>query len=159
MYLFFFAILYIIFQYANEKVIFGAQEEKIEKLSQKLQENKATIDSLQNRVADLDYFTLQGNENAITYLENYGLDAVKVQEQVSNTIYDQNGTETGNPLVPFENDFGAMRINKIKFLNHRWIQADFSNGSKWGELLLEYQFDENNELSIYPLGSMLYPTR
>lgn len=159
MYLFFFAILYIIFQYANEKVIFGSQEDTIEKLREKLEIADKAVDSLQNRVADLDYFTLQGNENAITYLENYGLDAVKVQQQVTNKIYDQNGTNDGNPIVPFESDFGAMRINKIKFLNHRWILADFSNGTKWGELLLEYQFDENNELSIYPLGSLLYPTR
>ena len=34
-------------------------------------------------------------------------------------------------------------INKVKILNHKWIIADFSNGSRWGEMWIEYYFNKN----------------
>jgi hypothetical protein len=93
----------------------------------------------------------------MTYLESLGLDAAEVEAMVSDAIYDQNGEEGGNPLVPLKGVHGNMKVNKLKFLNHRWIQADFSDGTYWGEMLIEYFFDENNNLELTTLGSTLYP--
>jgi len=157
MYLFLFAALFILFQYMNEKKIFENQEAKIEMLKAKVKTAEESLDKAQESVLDLNYFTLQGNENAMTYLENNQLDAAKVEQQVTDYIYDQNVMPNGNPLIPFDGMEGTMRINKIKFLNHKWIVADFSDGSYWGELLIEYYFDENSELKLERLGSLLYP--
>ena len=66
---------------------------------------------------ELNYFTLQGNESAITYLESLGFEAADVEKVVSETIYDMNLLEGGNPLVPLEGVEGEMRINKLKFIN------------------------------------------
>ena len=74
MYLFFFALLFIIFQYMNEKKIFEMQDNKIESLTIKLEKEKDSITVLSEIVADLNYFTLQGNENAMSYLESFGFD-------------------------------------------------------------------------------------
>ena len=156
MYLFFFVLLLVIFQYMNQKAIFENKEEKINALTEKVTKASDSIAVLQDRVSDLNYFTLQGNDNSMTYLENLGMEAPEVEEMITNTIYDQNTGPEGNPLVPFTAD-NPMRINKIKFLNHRWILADFTDGSTWGEMVLEYFFDENNELSLTPVGSVLYP--
>jgi hypothetical protein len=52
---------------------------------------------------------------------------------------------------------GDMKINKVKFLNHKWIQADFTDGKFWGEMILEYYFNEKNELELKSLASFLYP--
>lgn len=157
MYLFLFALLFIIYQYMNEKSIFESQETKIEKLEAKVQIENASIDSLQNEVRDLNYFTLQGNENAMTYLERLGFEAAAVESMVSDKIYDFNLQKGNNPLVPFDGMNGDMKINKLKFLNHKWIQADFTDGKYWGEMILEYYFNDKKELELTPIASFIYP--
>lgn len=157
LYLFLFAVLFIIFQYMNEKSIFESQDHKIESLRTQLEKSNDSITVLTDRIADLNYFSLLGNDNAMTYLENYGFEAVRVEEMVSNIIYDKNLETGGNPLIPFEGTYGTMKINKIKFINHRWIQADFTDGHYWGEVILEYMFNEKNELELNSISSLLYP--
>jgi len=157
MYLFFFAALFVIFQYMNQKSIFENQEEAITSLTNSLKERNDSIAGLTDRVADLNYFTLQGNENAMSYIENNGLEASEVEALITDAIYEKNTIKTGNPLVPYDGMEGIMRVNKVRFLNHKWILADFSDGTYWGELLIEYYFNEKNELELVPLGSLLYP--
>jgi hypothetical protein len=157
MYLFFFAVLFIIFQYMNEKTIFEAQDKKINSLTEKNSKMEDSILSLNNRVADLNYFNLLGNDKAMDYLENAGYDPVAVQALVGDAIYDQNLVGGGNPIVPFEGMNGPMLVNKIKFLNHKWLLADFSDGQYWGEMLLEYSFNVENEMELNTLASLLYP--
>lgn len=156
-YLFLFALLFLVFQYMNEKSIFEAQELKIEKLESKVDGKNSTVDSLKQLVHDLDYFTLQGNENAVTYLEKIGLEADAVEAMVADRIYDFNLKSGNNPLVPFEGLKGEMKINKLKFLNHKWILADFTDGTYWGEMILEYSFNEKKELELNAIASLLYP--
>ncbi len=157
MYLFFFAVLFIIFQYMNEKSIFESQEKQITSLSKKV----AVADSLsglqQEALLELNYFNLMNNDKAMDYLEKLGLDAQDVANMVRDQIYDLNVAPNGNPLVPVEGMEGKMHINKIKFLNHRWVIADFSDGTYWGEVLIEYFFDEKNELSLRTIEGVLYP--
>lgn len=157
MYLFFFAALLLIFMYMNQKSIFESQENTIISLKKNLKQRNDSLAGFQDKVLDLDYFTLQGNENAMTYLESLGFDSREVETLVSETIYDMNLIKGGNPLVPLKGASGEMRVNKLKFINHRWIQADFTDGSYWGEMLVEYFFDENKELQLTPIGSVLYP--
>jgi len=141
----------------NEKTIFESKEKSINGLSKKLEKAKDSIATLQTEFSESNYFSLMGNDNAMDYLEKYNLNPEDVKQMITDRIYDQNGNKEGNPLVEFKGDRGPMRINKIKFLNHRWIQADFSDGQRWGEVIIEYFFDENNELDIYPIKSVLYP--
>lgn len=156
MYLFFFAALLIIFMYMNQKSIYESQQKTINSLTEDLKESNDSLSVLQDQVLDLDYFTLQGNDNAMTYLERLGMESKAVETLVSETIYDMNLIKGGNPLVPLEG-LGEMRVNKLKFLNHRWLQADFTDGARWGEMIVEYFFDENNELQLTPVSSVLYP--
>jgi hypothetical protein len=141
----------------NEKTIFEAQDKKINSLTEKNSKMEDSILSLNNRVADLNYFNLLGNDKAMDYLENAGYDPVAVQALVGDAIYDQNLVGGGNPIVPFEGMNGPMLVNKIKFLNHKWLLADFSDGQYWGEMLLEYSFNVENEMELNTLASLLYP--
>ncbi|MEM7186745.1 MAG: hypothetical protein AAF466_08815 [Bacteroidota bacterium] len=156
MYLFFFAALLLIFMYMTQRSIYESQEETIASLRDKLNKSADSIAAMEDQLLDLNYFTLQGNDNAMTYLERLGFEAAAVENMVGETIIDMNLSEGGNPLVPLEGD-GEMRVNKMKFINHRWIQADFSDGTYWGEMLVEYFFDENKELQLTPIASVLYP--
>src|SRR5690606_28058787 len=99
MYLFLFALLFIIYQYMNEKSIFESQENKIENLEANVKVYNDSIEKLNNRIRDLDYFTLQGNDNAMTYLENLGFEAATIEATVSDAIYEYNFEKGNNPLV------------------------------------------------------------
>lgn len=141
----------------NEKTIFEAQEIKIDNLRAKVEKAEGTILDLKEKNTDLNYFTLLGNDNAMTYLETLGYDAADIETLVSNQIYDQNALKGNNPLVPFEGMSGEMKINKLKFLNHKWIVADFTDGTYWGEMILEYSINEEKELVLNTIASLLYP--
>ena len=140
----------------NEKSIFESQETKIENLEAKVQKYNDSIEGLNGQIMNLNYFTLMGNDNAMTYFENRGFEAVEVEAMVSDQIYDFNLQKGNNPLVPFEGMAGDMKINKLKFLNHKWILADFTDNTYWGEMILEYYFTEKNELELTPIASFLY---
>lgn len=157
MYLFFFAVLFILFQYMNEKTIFESQEQKISSLSNRLSESDSIVDILKEEISDFNHFSLTGNENAITYMENLGLSAEEAESMVSEAIYESNFGGEQNPLVPLESQDGKMRINKVKFLNHRWVIADFTDGTYWGEVIIDYFFDDKNQLLLTPVRAVLYP--
>ena len=157
LYLFLFVLLLLIFQYMNEKSIFENQENTIENLRASKEKATDSISKLNERVEDLNYFTLQGNENAMTYLENQGYESKELESYISAQIYDQNLQKGNNPLVPFEGMNGEMKINKLKFLNHKWILADFTDGSYWGEMIIEYSMNENGNLNFNTIASLIYP--
>jgi len=156
MYFFFFAVLFIIFQYMNEKKIFEDQDKKIKGLTEQVAEAQTMNDSLANAMIRVDYFTLQGNDNAMTYLEKGGREAIEVERLVTDAIIDKNLIKGGNPLVPYDGIEGEMLVNKTKFLNHKWVLSDFTDGKYWGEMMIEYYFDTNGELQLKVIDSVLY---
>ena len=160
MYLFFFAMLFVIFQYMNEKKIFGKQENKIESQRNKINKLKDQVkvitDSLET-LSNVDYFSLQGNENAISYIESLGFEALEIETFVSDYIYDLNLKKGNNRLVPYEGINGDMKINKLKFLNHKWILADYTDGRYWGEMVLEYYVTKDRKIELKQISSLMYP--
>ncbi|MEH6406049.1 MAG: hypothetical protein V7767_02120 [Leeuwenhoekiella sp.] len=156
MYLFFFAALLVVFQYANEKKIFESKEREITKLKTGLSNANDSIMSLNDEMMDANYFSLSHNENAYTYFEKYNVEVDSLSEKITNEIISNNSV-SGNPLIPYDNAIGVFRINKVKVLNHKWIIADFSDGKRWGELLLRYDIDANNAITFENLQSLIYP--
>jgi hypothetical protein len=157
MYLFFFAILFILFQYMNEKSIFESQEKQITNLTQKVKDSDSLSGVQRDVLLELNYFNLMNNDKAMDYLVSLGMEPQDVANMVRDQIYDMNVAPNGNPLIPVDGMEGKMRINKVKFLNHRWVIADFSDGTYWGEVLVEFLFDENNALSLRTIEGVLYP--
>jgi len=165
MYLFLFTLLFVIFQYMNEKKIFEKQENKIEKqrniisnLKNELLTVKDSLEIISNENLSCNYFTLQGNENAMSYVEKLGFESLEIESQVSEYMYDQNLVKEKNYLIPYEGMNGKMKINKIKFLNHKWIIADFTDGRYWGEMILEYYVTKKNKIELNQISSLLYPS-
>ena len=162
MYLFFFAMLFVIFQYMNEKKIFGKQENKIESQRNKINKLKDQVkvitDSLES-LSNVDYFSLQGNENAISYIESLGFEALEIETFVSDYIYDLNLKKGNHKLVPYEGINGDMKINKLKFLNHKWIIADYTDGRYWGEMVLEYYVTKDRKIELKQISSLMYPVQ
>ena len=146
----------------NEKKIFGKQENKIESQRNKINKLKDQVkvitDSLES-LSNVDYFSLQGNENAISYIESLGFEALEIETFVSDYIYDQNLKKGNNQLVPYEGINGDMKINKLKFLNHKWILADYTDGRYWGEMVLEYYVTKDRKIELKQISSLMYPVQ
>ena len=157
MYLFFFSILLVLFMYVNQSAIFERQTAVINSLEQKQLALKDTVTALNQEISELLYFDLLTNDSARTHFEQIGLEPEDAANQVKERIYEYNLQKGGNPLVPFANANGQWRINRIKFLNHRWVIADCSDGSVWGELWIEYFFDQEGQLDLTVESSVLYP--
>lgn len=142
--------------YFNQQRIYDDQQEKLERYEQQLLAANDTISSLEEQNLYLNYFTLLGNDNAMTYFERQGFEAADIEQYVRESIYAYNEQEGNNPMVPYEGMTGDMKINKLKFLNHRWLVADFTDGQYWGEMVLEYFLEDDKKISFNTLGSLLY---
>ncbi|WP_373056307.1 hypothetical protein [Zunongwangia sp. H14] len=158
MYLFIFALLFAIFIYVNDKKILDAKTADITSLENQLEQVQQELDSL-NRIKNnnQEYFSLQGNESALTYLEAHGFSAEKITAAIQDKLISANASTEDNPYVPYEGMEGQMRINKIKILNHRWVLADFTDGTYWGEIFFSYFIEEDGEITLTPEKSFLYP--
>jgi len=149
--------LFTIFIYVNDKKILDSKEEKLEKFQDRLTELEKENEQLESENLNLKYFSLDENEEAISYFERMGINSKELEQAVEDEIIGRNRAEEDNDLVPFEGMEGSMRINKVKILNHKWIIADFTDGTYWGEILISYELDENRNLKLTTEKSFLYP--
>ncbi|WP_074405955.1 MULTISPECIES: hypothetical protein [Aquimarina] len=157
LYLFIFAALFILFQFMNAKKAKESYDTKIENLKTKITTKEVTIDSLISANMDLTYFSLDSNEDAVSYFEEMGYDANKLALTISDQIIGQNKAGKDNPIIPFVGMEGNMSINKVRLLNHKWIIADFTDGVYWGELFIIYEVREDGVIDFEVEKSFLYP--
>ena len=157
MYLFFFSSLLALFMYVNQSAIYERQTAVIESLERKNKRYMDSINSLNQVVSELRYCELLTNDAPRNYSEQMGIEPEDAADQVREQIYEYNLPRAGNTLVPFANTDGQWRINRVKFLNHRWVIADCSDGQSWGELWIEYFFDQQGELDLSVESSVLFP--
>ena len=109
---------------------------------------KKKIDTLEKRYIELDkkyrdeiYFTLSDNQEALSYFKDIDVDSLV--SYLRDELYEKNFNKDSDTFIPISNTKNKYLINKVKILNHKWIIADFSNGSRWGEMWIEYYFNEN----------------
>lgn len=154
LYLFILAVLMNIFTYMYFSKQAAFEKERVEKM-------KIKLDSVAGKVADADYFSLAYNENAQNYFDNDNvkkpMDYVKIIPLVTEKLMDLNEDPKGNPYID-QDKIGANKfiINKVKLLNHRWIIADYSDGEYWGEVLIKYFIDDNEQVTFETVNSILY---
>ena len=160
MYLFIFSVLLILFQYVNSKNVLDKYETDIKSIKETNQVLKDSVSVLEDKVLDLSYFNLEKNEDALTYFENDGYDVSTLIPFLHDELYTLNEVKGEHPLIPYASSEGRkLIINKIRFLNHKWIIADFSDGEFWGELFIVYDLNEAKELKFRLVESFLYPVQ
>ena len=148
LYGFIFSVLMNIFQLMYSTKKFNFDEERNTKF------RKTMHDSIAKIVADKedgDYFSLAHNDKAIDYLEKY--DVQKLMPQIKEKLMDLNSNPSGNKLIPYD----EMVINKVRFLNHRWIIADFTGPSGWGEIIIKYFIEKDDSVTFETAETLLYP--
>ncbi|MCK0109652.1 hydrolase [Flavobacteriaceae bacterium S0825] len=158
LYLFVFTLLLVLFMYVNSKSILEKYEKDITTAKERIEIYKDSLTVLQDENYDLMYFNLEHNEDAITYFEKEGIDVTTLIPFLKDELYKLNEAKGEHPLVPYvAMTNGKMMINNIKFLNHKWIIADFSDGKYWGELFLTYEITKDKQLTYRLVEHFLYP--
>ncbi|TBN06497.1 hydrolase [Hyunsoonleella flava] len=158
MYLFVFALLLVIFQYANAKRIFEDQNRKLENYKEKAERLTDSLNVLQDEILNLSHFNLERNEDALSYFEQDGYDVSSLIPLIKDEIYSTNEVKGQHPIVPYASTEGRkMLINTVKLLNHKWFIADFSDGVYWGEVMVNYYVNEDKTVDFELAESFLYP--
>lgn len=114
-------------------------------------------DSLQNaqlKVLDMQYFSLENNDDALVYYDHLDLD--NPTRYISDKLLETNEKRGNNPLVPYEGMENDFKINRIKLLNHKWLIADFSDGKYWGELIIQYELKDDLSVNFSLMDHLLY---
>lgn len=152
LYLFIIAVLMNIFTY---KYFTTKTESELNTMSKSVKKVNDSIAMLKTKLGDSDYFSLENNDRAQNYLNQNNLPAF--EDKVKQSLLAFNDDAAGNKYVD-QPKMGEQKfiINRIKILNHRWIIADYSNGSLWGEVLIKYFVNEDGTISFETIDSYLY---
>lgn len=117
---------------------------------------KDSITDISSKFYDADHFSLEMNENAQNYFVDYNVQ--KLIPQIREALLAYNDDPKGN-IYTGQEKLGEQKfiINKIKILNHRWIIADYSDGTYWGDVMLKYFVEKDGKISFIIMDSQIYP--
>ncbi len=153
-YLFIFIALISLFLYVSGNTMLENKDLKIQSLESEVSVLQDSVQKLQLQVFDMQYFSLQNNDDALSYYDHLGLD--NPSRYIADKLLETNEQKGDNPLVPYEGMESDFKINKIKILNHQWIIADFSDGKYWGELILKYELKDDMGVNFTMIDHLLY---
>ncbi len=154
LYLFVFAALIILYQFISANKIIDSGEDKLKKFESELIRLKDSVQNLNLKVLDMQYFSLENNDDALAYYDHLKLN--DPSRYIADKLLETNERKGSNPLVPYEGMEGDFKINKIKILNHKWIIADFSDGKFWGEIFLKYELKDDMGVDFTLADHLLY---
>ena len=154
-YLFAFTALILVFQLVNSSKVVKYQAEIIAEKVARIDTLKVSLENISSKYDDDVYFSLDQNDEAKAFYPDN--DPAEIIQWVKDKIYESNTAKGDNPLVLYSGDGRKFLINKIKVLNHKWVIADFSDGTDWGEILIEYSII-GEEVKLNVLDQLLYFT-
>jgi hypothetical protein len=152
-YLFAFTALILVFQLVNSSKVVKYQAGIIAEKVARIDTLKVVLDKVESKYEEDVYFSLDQNEEAQAFYPDE--DPAVIIELVKEKLYESNTIKGDNPLVLYSGAGKFFLINKIKVLNHKWVIADFSDGTDWGEILIEYQI-RGGEIKLNVLDQLLY---
>ena len=153
-YLLIFVSIILLFQIVNSGRILDREEVLLDQKVNSIMILEAQKTLLKDRLDEESYFSLFGNKMSLNALgEKYNDSIVSI---IKNALYEINISDKKKLIIPYQNLRGVFLINQVKVLNHKWIIANFSDGSLWGELLIEYIIDEK-EIIFKTIEHLIYP--
>lgn len=155
-YLFVFTALVLIFQLVNSKKILDDQAERLVKLKADKENYEDSVLKLQSQLDEVNDFTIVGNDYALEYFKNTNID--NIVNQIKDQLYEKNLLKDKNDLIPYKTMNRNFLINKIRVLNHKWLIADFSDGTNWGELFVAFKIDQSGKINFELKEHFLYTT-
>lgn len=153
-YLLIFVSIILLFQIVNSGRILKREETLLGYKENSIVILKSQKEILENQIEEESYFSLFGNQKAINLLGAKYNDSIVLV--IKDALYEINISDKKKLIIPYEDLGGVFLMNQVKVLNHKWIIANFSNGSIWGELLIEYVIKEK-EINFKTIDHFLYP--
>lgn len=98
-------------------------------------------------------FSLESNELSQLFFEELKIN--NPAQIVTNALMESNLQEK-NPYIKAETNEKFL-INKIRILNEKWVICEFTDGKVWGDLLLQYHIDGNQNPIFIPLDEVIHP--
>lgn len=154
LYLFLFTALVCLYLFVSSGNMAKANMDSILKLKEELSTLEDSLQQSQLKVLEMQYFSLENNDDALAYYEN--LDLENPTRYIADKLLETNESKGDNPLIPYEGMENDFKINKIKILNHKWILADFSDGKYWGEVLIGYELKDDMGVDFTLKDHLLY---
>jgi len=154
LYLFVFAALLALFQYVTGSNMQKALSSDVEKLENQVVKLEDSLQTMQLKVLDMQYFTLENNDDALAYYDHLKLENPSLY--IQDKLLETNEQKGDNPLIPYEGMESDFKINKIKVLNHKWILADFSDGKYWGDMIIKYELKDDLSVDFTLAEYLLY---
>ena len=155
LYLFVFTAIILVFQLVNSAKVVNYQAESLTEKNHRISELKASLEEVKSAYEDDVHFSLDQNREAQNYFPAYT--PQEIIQRVEDKIYESNAVKGDNPLVPYSGNGQKFLINKVKVLNNKWVIADFSDGTDWGELWMRYEV-EGETVRLVVLDQILYLT-
>ncbi len=154
LYLFVFVSLILLYSLVNGNKIQNANAVHISKLEGEVKSLKDSVQKGQLRLLDMQYFSLENNDDALAYYDHLNLKSPT--RYIEDKLLETNERRGDNPLIPYEGMESDFKINKIKVMNHKWIVADFSDGQFWGDLIIKYELKDDLSVDFTLLDHLLY---
>ena len=154
LYLFIFSALICLYLFVSGGKMATAKDDSITSLQTEVERHKDSVQKTQLKALDMQYFSLENNDDAMAYYEHLNLK--DPSRYVADKLLETNERKGDNPLIPYEGMENDFKINKIKLLNHKWIIADFSDGKYWGELLIKYELKDDLGVDFTTMDHLLY---
>lgn len=138
--------------------VYYSNQLKFEKESKtaSLKMKSDSIAVLSSQLDESNAFSLLKNEYAQNYFVNF--EVKQLEASIREQLLAFNDDPKGNSYTGQE-QLGEQKfiINKMKVLNHRWIIANYSDGTYWGEALIKYFVDEKGKASFQMMDTFIYP--
>jgi len=154
LYLFVFAALLALYQFVSANNLQKAMTADVNELQTKVEQLEDSIQKTQLRLLDMQYFSLENNDDALAYYDHLNLE--RPARYIEDKLLETNEKSGDNPLIPYAGMESDFKINKIKVLNHKWILADFSDGKYWGDLIIKYELKDDLSVDFTLLDHLLY---
>jgi len=154
LYLFVFTALIVLYQFVSASNFQKSVTSDMDKLKNEITDLKDSLQKSQLKILDIQYFSLENNDDALAYYEH--LDLNDPVRYIEDKLLETNEKKGNNPLVPYDGMESDFKINKIKVLNHKWVLADFSDGKYWGDLIIKYELKDDLSVDFTLLDHLLY---
>jgi hypothetical protein len=160
LYLFIFAALIALIVYINGRKYQEDLEQNIIELREQLQKKEGEFKDYRNATASAssNLFTVEGNPEVENYFLSRGMEVDEVQQLVKDKLREKNLQERGNPLIPYRGEGRGFAVNDMQLVNNKWILANFFDGQRWGEALIQYDINDDQSVDFTTIKAILYAT-
>ena len=159
MYLFIFTALIALYQFKsasnyveNTQVALGKYQETAEEYSK----ISSQIKLLEAQLEMAQLFDITYNQEGQVALESQYKGPQDVSDFISDALIQTNiNKELQHALIPFKSENAKYVFNTVKVLNQKWLIANFTNGTVWGEAILQFSIN-NGVVNFLTEDAFLY---